>query len=122
MSGMTYAQGRVMTALIVWEAFLEHRSVQEISHMFDTVGTYEMRQLTMDSYAPWVDGVYAELEKHLGEDDPHCKLGFDSFDWDFVPALLLDHVDWDPTAHLPDVQATAAKLIALRALKKRNVA
>ncbi|WP_209044936.1 hypothetical protein [Rhizorhabdus histidinilytica] len=87
------------TAACLWEAVLamrDYRGVDAdciargaaIQNAFGTLGTAAVRLLVI-GWTPVVDAAWARI----GSDYQFC------FDWDFVPAWIIDNVDWsDPSA------------------------
>lgn len=118
----------MLTMLCVWEAMLDRTLSSdevelnkekfegwhlEMNRLWHGIGYYEMRGLVIDRIAPWVDQVYAVLERQLG-DESLTQLGYDAFDWEFVP-YLLTQVEWSEPNDRPfleDAERVAAKMIA----------
>lgn len=116
-----YTADDSMTALCVWEHMLGVRGDPDRGTMLKTwnnVGTWGMRQLALDVIAPWVNKVCAFIEKQAGEtgDELTAVLGMDSWDWEFVPAVM-ERIDWTEQGCTPrDACQTGAVMIAEAAL------
>lgn len=97
-----YTEASLETAACLWEAVLglrDHPVTDPdaiglslgIRAAFDAQGTAALR-MTVVGWTEAVEAAWRDVE----DDYPLC------FDWDFVPAWIVDHVDWiDPAAPTP---------------------
>ena len=94
-----YSEASPETAACLWEAVLTLRSrpitdpdaiglALAINKTFDALGTAALR-LTVVGWTDIVEAAWGEV----ANDYPHC------FDWDFVPAWIIDHIDWSDPFH-----------------------
>ncbi len=94
-----YSEGSLETAACLWEAVLALRSrpitdpdaiglALAIGKTFDALGTAALR-LTVVGWTDPVEASWREIENEY----PLC------FDWDFVPAWIIDHIDWSDPFH-----------------------